>query len=231
MCIAHHPQQFSRPVRLSPHSGELGNAGQRPRTLPTDGREARCPQPDRALVEAVLAGASGAFERLVLTYQGLCWHIVYRMVRHPDDARELCQEVFLRVHQCLHQYRFQSGLQSWIGRVAYSVASRHLEKKRLPMVEPAGADEDGTTLLDRESDGFDLETACADQEAHRLLYDCIGKLPATQRLVLTLYYLDESSIPEIAETTGLACGTIKSHLFRSRLRLRQALQPQLRPAA
>ena len=67
---------------------------------------------DRALVEDVLAGRAGAFERLVRQYQGLCWHIIDRMVRHPDDTRELCQEAFLRVHQCLHQYRFESALKS-----------------------------------------------------------------------------------------------------------------------
>ena len=49
---------------------------------------------DRALVAAVLAQAPGAFERLVREYQGLCWHIIHRMVRHPDDASELCQEAF-----------------------------------------------------------------------------------------------------------------------------------------
>lgn len=183
--------------------------------------------PDRALVEAVLAGTPGAFERLVRAYHGLCWHIVYRMVRHPDDTRDLCQDVFLRVHQCLHQYRHESGLKSWIGRVAYSVALRYLERKRLPLAEPVGDDEDGISLLDRESDGFDLEMACADQEIHRLLHVAIASLPPMQRTVITLYHLDELSIPEIAEISGLASGTIKSHLFRSRLRLRQVLEPQL----
>jgi RNA polymerase sigma-70 factor (ECF subfamily) len=59
----------------------------------------------RELVEAVLAGRPGAFERLVREYQGLCWHIIVRLVRNPEDARELCQDTFLRVHRCLHQYR------------------------------------------------------------------------------------------------------------------------------
>ena len=86
---------------------------------------------DRALVAAVLAREAGAFERLVRQYQGLCWHVVQRMVRHPEDARDLCQEVFLRVHQCLHQYRGESALKSWIGQVAYSMAKRHLERKRI----------------------------------------------------------------------------------------------------
>lgn len=185
---------------------------------------------DRALVEAVLAGAPGAFERLVREYQGLCWHIINRMVRQPDDTRELCQDTFLRVHQCLHQYRFESALKSWIGQVAYSVAKRHLERKRIPLVE-AVDDEDGYSLLDSISDDFDLETASADAEIAAGLHAAIESLPPLQRTLLTLYHLDEVPIVEIARITGLAEGTIKSHLFRSRAKLRECLQTRMGVAA
>ena len=73
---------------------------------------------DRALVTAVLENAPGAFEQLVRDYQGLVWHVIQRMVRHPDDTRELCQEAFLRVPRCLHQSRHDAALTSWIGQVA-----------------------------------------------------------------------------------------------------------------
>jgi RNA polymerase sigma-70 factor (ECF subfamily) len=187
-------------------------------------------QDDRSLVTAVLGHAPGAFERLVREYQGLCWHIIQRMVRHPDDTRELCQETFLRVHQSLHQYRCESKLSSWIGQVAYSVAKRHLERKRIPLAEPS-ADDDGPSLAESISDGFDLEAACADSEISALLHAAIERLPPLQRTVLTLYHLDEVPIGEIAGITGLAEGTIKSHLFRARQRLRQLLEPRMGVAA
>ena len=186
--------------------------------------------PDRELVDAVLAGWPGAFERLIREYQGLCWHIIQRMVRNPEDARELCQDTFLRVHQCLHQYRYESALKSWIGRVAYTIALRHLQHKRIPLVEP-GDDHDGYALIENVSDGFDLEGACADEETARHLHAAIESLPPLQRTVLTLYYLEETSIPDIARITGLASGTIKSHLFRSRLRLRGVLEARTGVAA
>jgi RNA polymerase sigma-70 factor (ECF subfamily) len=183
---------------------------------------------DRALVQAVLANAPGAFARLVREYQGLCWHIIQRMVRNPEDARELCQDTFLRVHQCLHQYRGESALKSWIGRVAYTIALRHLERRRVPLVDNGG---DDGAWLENVGDGFDLEAACADEETRRHLHEAIERLPPLQRTVLTLYYLEEASIPEIARITGLASGTIKSHLFRSRLRLRGALETRTGVAA
>ena len=183
---------------------------------------------DRALVAAVLAQAPGAFERLVREYQGLCWHIIHRMVRHPDDASELCQEAFLRVHQRLHQFRHESALKSWIGQVAYSVAKRHLERLRIPLAELSPVEqEEGLSLLEQIGDGFDLEAACADAQVQGVLNAAIETLPPLQRTLLTLYHLDELPIAEIATVTGLAEGTIKSHLFRSRKRLRELLEAPL----
>ncbi|MCW4454386.1 sigma-70 family RNA polymerase sigma factor [Flavobacterium sp. MXW15] len=178
---------------------------------------------DRALVEAVLAGRPGAFEQLVRQYQNLCWHVVDRMVRHPDDTRELCQETFLRIHRTLHQYRGESALKSWIAQVAYSVARRHLERRRIPIAE-TGDDEDGMSLAERVSDGFDLEATTADRETNAHLHAAIDALPSLQRTLLTLYHLEDMPIGEIARVTGLAEGTIKSHLFRSRKRLREILE-------
>jgi len=185
---------------------------------------------DRALADAVLANTPGAFERLVKQYQGLCFHIINRMVRQPDDTRELCQDTFLRVHRYLHQYRGDSSLQGWIGQVAYSVAKRHLERKRIPLQEAADADEH-QALLENVGDHFDLEGAVGDEEAARLLHAAIERLPPVQRTVLTLYHLDDVPIAEISRITGLAEGTIKSHLFRSRQRLREVLAPRMGVAA
>jgi len=186
-------------------------------------------QQERALVAAVLAATPGAFERLVRDYQGLCWHVVLRMVRHPEDARELCQETFLRVHQSLHQYRFDAALKSWIAQVAYSVAKRHLERKRIPLAE--AVDGDGLSLAESVGDGFDLETTAVDADIHRHLHAAIDALPPLQRTLLTLYHLEDVQVAMDVGITGLAEGTIKSHLFRSRKQLRAVLEPNIGVAA
>ena len=176
---------------------------------------------DRALVTAVLERAPGAFERLVARHQALVWHVVARMVRNPEDARELCQDSFLRVHQRLHQYRFESALSTWIARVAFSVASRHLQRKRLPMAEPADATVD---VLATVADAFDLEAACADGETMEHLRLAIDALPPLQRTLVTLYHLDELGIADIGTITGLPEGTVKNYLFRARQKLRRELE-------
>ncbi|MFF2049554.1 RNA polymerase sigma factor [Stenotrophomonas bentonitica] len=188
---------------------------------PADGLDA-----DRKLVDAILSRKPGAFEQLVREYQGLCWRVVDRMVRHPDDTRELCQEAFLRIHQTLHQYRGESALKSWVAQVAYSIAKRHLERRRIPLVENTVSD-DGTALIDRVGDGIDLEALTSEQDINAHLHAAIDALPPLQRTLLTLYHLEEISIAEIATLTDLAEGTIKSHLFRSRKRLRELLESRI----
>lgn len=148
------------------------------------------------------------------------------MVRHPDDTRELCQEVFLRIHRSLHQYRGDSALKSWIAQVAYSVASRHLDRKRIPLVQ-MGGEENEPGIEETVSDGFDLEASVSDEEMNMHLHSAIEALPPLQRTLLTLYHLEELQIGEIAQITGLAEGTIKSHLFRSRKRLRSILESRI----
>lgn len=180
---------------------------------------------ERRLVADLLGRRPGAFERLVRDYQGLCWHIVQRMVRNPEDTRELCQEAFLRVHRNLHQYRFDAPLKAWIGQVAYSVALRHLERRRI-LVDDAGDE-----ALERIAGEDDVFAAVESEDTLRALHEAIDALPPLQRMLLTLHHLDELPIGDIAAITGLAENTIKSHLFRSRKRLRALLEPRIGVAA
>lgn len=177
---------------------------------------------DRELVAGVLARKPGAFAQLVERYQDLVWHIVYRMVQHPEDTRELAQEVFLRVHQRLAQYRFESSLATWIGRIAFNIAARKLERKRIPLVEPDNNDD--REPLDAARDDFDLAAACENDELVGKVGEMLAELPPLQRSIVTLYYLDDLGVAEIARITGQPTGTIKSHLFRARRHLREQLE-------
>ena len=181
---------------------------------------------DQKLVTAVLAGDGQAFAQMVERQQRLVWHLVYRIVQHPEDARELCQEVFLRVHRCLRQYRFESAFSTWVGRIAYTVAIRFMQKKRLPIAE-ATEHQDEPSLLAQVDDGFDLESACADAEIMVHMSAAIECLPQIQRTLVTLYHLEELGIAEIAQITDLPVGTVKNYLFRARQRLKQQLEQRL----
>jgi len=178
---------------------------------------------EHARVRAVLVNEANAFESLVRDYQNLCWHIVFRMVHDPDDARDLCQETFLRVHRQLHQFRFECPLKSWIGRIAYSIALRHLERQRAaPVIYLEDEGESAADTLADESPV--LESASGDDQLAARLRQGVNALQPVPRTLVTLYHLKELTIPEIATITTMSEGTIKSHLFRARASLREWLQ-------
>jgi RNA polymerase sigma-70 factor, ECF subfamily len=177
---------------------------------------------DRALVEAALANAAGSFERLVREHQGLCWHIIYRIVHHREDAEDLCQETFLRVHRYLRQFRFESALNTWIGQIAYSVALRYMQRRRLPLLTDA-EDMTDISLVENVRDGVDIEAVSMNTEIVGHVHDAIDSLPPLQRTLMTLYHVEGLSIADVSRITGLAGGTIKSHLFRARFKLRTTL--------
>lgn len=187
---------------------------------------------DRSLVEATLARRPGAFERIVRAHEKLVWHLVDRMVRHPEDTRELSQEVFLRVYQKLDQYRCESSLATWIGRIAFSIASRHLQRRRLPLDDGARREEeDAGDPLAQVSDDFDLAQACADADLMRCVAAELDALPPLQRTLVSLYHLEELGIAEISAITGQPEGTVKNYLFRARKRLRERLEQAMGVAA
>lgn len=176
-----------------------------------------------SLLNECRAGNNKAFERLILRYQPLVLHIVGRLVDNPEDVRELCQEVFLRVHAKLHQFRGESTLATWIGSIAYSIAAAWLRKKRIPLLEPHAIEGDIDDLIQAQADPAYLQDALAEDESVAHLHKAIAALPPLQRTIVALYYFDETSIESISAITALPAGTVKSHLFRARLHLRKAL--------
>lgn len=172
---------------------------------------------ERARVREVLDRKPGAFEALVRDHQKLCWHIAYRMVRDADEARDVCQETFLRAHRQLHQFRFECPLRAYIARIAYSIALRYLKRNRTVPFSRLG-DEEEHVVECVAVEAFDFE-AVAEGQTAASLRAAVAALPAVPRTLVTLYHLEELSIPEIAGVCGMSEGTIKSHLFRARAQM------------
>lgn len=180
------------------------------------------PLSDRQLVRAVLDEVPGAFERLVREHQPLCWHIAYKLTRDREDARDLCQEIFLKVHRHLRQYRSESALGTWIGRIAYHCALRHMERRRLPIDCELPADDEAAGI-EAMASAEDVHERASQAQIDAIVHAHIKRLPPVQGLLLTLYHLDGFGISDIAAMTGMPDNTIKSHLARGRARLRDGL--------
>lgn len=184
-------------------------------------RSSAGPRDESALVAVLRAGDRETFRLLVERFQGLVGHLVFRLVREPDEREDLCQEVFLRVYRHLPRFRGDCRLSTWIAQITYNTCLNWLQKKR---VQIYGRDaSEGTSLDDLPGACPSPEEMATNQDLAERLEQEIMALPLPYRMILTLYHVQEMSYEEIGQVMGLPQGTVKSYLFRARRRLKERL--------
>jgi len=173
---------------------------------------------DAELIKQILNGNMNAFTFLVNRYQKLVVHITGRLIQRQDELEDVCQEVFLKVYQNLGKYRNECKLSTWIATIAYNTSINYLRKFKKGIEE--NTDDEAALRNWSEHQINDFEKT----DLHRYLRDQIELLPVHYRTVLTLYYLEEFSYPEIVQITGMPEGTIKSYLFRAKALIKEKLK-------
>ncbi len=181
---------------------------------------------EQALIDAARQGNLAAFNRLVLTYQGLTYNLAYRILSNADSAEDAAQEAFIKAYRHLGQYRGGS-FKAWLLRIVTNVCYDQLRHKQR---RPAGSLEDLAVDEDHAADLVDKAEEPADyalrQELSRAIQTGINQLPAEQRIVLTLSDIEGLSYEEIAVVMDTSLGTVKSRLSRARAKLRDFLLQQ-----
>ncbi|MER2599738.1 MAG: sigma-70 family RNA polymerase sigma factor [Caldilineales bacterium] len=181
---------------------------------------------EQALIDAARQGNLAAFNRLVLTYQGLTYNLAYRILSNADSAEDAAQEAFIKAYRHLGQYRGGS-FKAWLLRIVTNVCYDQLRHKQR---RPAGSLEDLAVDEDHAADLVDKAEEPADyalrQELSRAIEAGINQLPAEQRIVLTLSDIEGLSYEEIAVVMDTSLGTVKSRLSRARAKLRDFLLQQ-----
>ncbi|HEX7503091.1 MAG TPA: sigma-70 family RNA polymerase sigma factor [Acidobacteriota bacterium] len=177
------------------------------------------------LVTRVQAGDRQAFRLFIEKYQRLVAAIVFRMVYNAADREELCQEVFLKIFKHIGQFQGGARVPAWIGRIASNTCINHLRKKRLPLYDDIAVS--GPGLENIAGDDSTPERVHELADLNLKLRDEIDRLPAHYRLALTLFHFSGMNYDEIGQALALPAGTVKSHLFRARQKLRERLAPVL----
>lgn len=180
---------------------------------------------DDRLVARVQAGDQSAYTVLVERYADYVFTIAVRIIGDEDDAADIAQETFARAYKAIGRFRGDSKFSSWLYRIATNRALTHLKrKKRRPQTVDidlgAHIEADALTSDNRDDPGQRV----LDDEFRRAMRDAVSKLPVQYRTVITLFYLEERSYKEVAETLGIPMGTLKTHLHRGRAMLREVLK-------
>jgi len=177
---------------------------------------------ERQLVDDVLRGDTQAFATIIRRTEGLVAHVVCKLVSHPEDRKDIAQDVYLKVFKNLSTFRFQSKLSTWIAQIAYNTCLSFLEKKAILVYPDLHSREDGpgeAAFMDAD----DASSPLFRKERTALLNKAVEQLPPVYQLLLSLYHHEEISYQEISAITRLPEGTVKSYLFRARKMLRAAL--------
>lgn len=177
------------------------------------GTEDRARQ-DEWLVVRCQLGERPAFDALIERWHAPLWRYVRQLTPNDDVAQEIAQEVWLRVIRGISRLRDAAKWRAWLFGIARRVL---MDRLRAQYAMPLAVE---TELADVPVD----DTGVDPEVLSTALHDELAKLPLVEREVLTLFYLRELSLGEVADILGIPLGTVKSRLFRARQLLRRELE-------
>lgn len=179
---------------------------------------------DDLYLRLVLEGDASKYSWFINKYKGMAFSIAYRIVGDREDAEEVVQDAFLKAFRSLGKFKRGSKFSTWFYRI---VVNTSLSKVRSPGPRSTEVDENETADQPEDRLGsayYNLELS----ERKAIINKALEKLSVEDRLLLTLYYLNENSIAEIEEITGIASENIKMKLHRARKRMLKVLNGKLK---
>ncbi|RZK21110.1 MAG: RNA polymerase sigma factor [Hymenobacter sp.] len=178
---------------------------------------------DADLVAQLRQGSEVAFRTLVARYQARVYQTALSLLRSPEEAEDVAQEVFVEVYQTIADFREEAALSTWLYRLATSRALKHRRwaraKKRFAhFTSLLGFD---NQVLHELPDHAHPQALLEGEQQLQFLLDQIGRLPAKQQVAFTLRHEQELSYEEIAAVLATTVPAVESLLFRARQSLHQ----------
>jgi RNA polymerase sigma-70 factor (ECF subfamily) len=183
------------------------------------------------LLRRAQAGDEAAFGQLMRAHYERIFRLVYAMVRHEHDARDICQDIWLTVWKQLPHFRGDAKFSTWLHPVATRRALDHLRKRRrwfdrfLPFSNGDDAIESAPEPVS--PDDTRQRSDATDRSAQ--LKIAMDKLPPKLRAALALREIEGLSYEEIAHATGIPTGTVMSRIYHARRLLTQLLKGESSP--
>lgn len=184
-------------------------------------------QPSKVeLVARAQAGETPALNQLIELHSPGIYRFVYRLVRNEQDARDITQEVFLRMLRNFHRYDPSYRFETWLYRIARNLCFDRGRKKQRWKFAFWSRNEDDTLqnpidqLTDQNPDA--LNTTMAKEEGQQV-ESAIQRLKPAYKEILVLYHFEELSYQEIANVLDIPMGTVMNRLFRARKALKKIM--------
>jgi RNA polymerase sigma-70 factor (ECF subfamily) len=166
------------------------------------------------------------FDSLVRLHRPRIFRFILASLRDRETAENLTQDCFVRAYQARGQFRGASSIATWFMQIAANLVRNHESNSRLKfwrrsLHSDADVADIGSAMADRQQSP---EAAALMREQVQAIWTAAASLPARQRTVFLLRFVEEMELLEIAEVTGMKEGTVKSHLFRALQSVRARLE-------
>jgi RNA polymerase sigma-70 factor (ECF subfamily) len=178
---------------------------------------------DEELVARALDGDKNSFSELILRWERPIYALAYRQIGREEDARDVCQETFLRAYRALNGFRGQAKFSSWLYRIALNLCRDWLRReRRTPVVQPP-EDVDLMDLAAAREPSETIEDRVERADLSRAVERAMELLPEEQRTAIILKEYHGLTFQEIADLVGCPLSTVKTRLYQGLTVLRREL--------
>jgi RNA polymerase sigma-70 factor, ECF subfamily len=180
------------------------------------------------LIRAAQRGDSDAFEQLVRSYDSTVLRMAFNLLRSEEDARDVYQEVFLRVYRNLPKFRFDCAFSTWLYRIVANLCLDQIRRRKVRREEPAALNPDGNELdrfqyLPESRADVDPQRRLMSAEVSYRVREILEKLTPRERLVFEMRHFQGMRLKAIGESLGVTEEAAKNCLFRATQKMRASL--------
>lgn len=171
---------------------------------------------DLMYVARVKNGDSHSFRFLVEKYQNMAFTIAYKVTKDEEDAKDASQEGFVKAYQQIHRYEGKAKFSTWLYTIIYRAAIDKSKMRKFFYID-----------REREEIQYTEDTPVSlllEGEQETFVAKAIDSLPPNESLMITLFYMNGSSIKEIADISGFSETNVKVKLFRAKKTLQGKLK-------
>jgi RNA polymerase sigma-70 factor (ECF subfamily) len=178
---------------------------------------------DEELVARSMSGDADSFNELILRWERPIYALAYRTIGREEDARDVCQETFLRAYRALPGFRGQAKFSSWLYRIALNLCRDWVRReRRTPVVQPP-EDGDLMEMAAAAEPSESIEDLVMRKDLARSVERAMALLPEEQRMAIVLKEYHGLTFQEIADLAGCPLSTVKTRLYQGLTVLRREL--------
>jgi len=179
---------------------------------------------DEELVARSQSGDVDSFNQLILRWERPIYALAYRVIGREEEARDVCQEAFLRAFRALPGFKGQAKFSSWLYRITLNLCRDWIRRQRRAPVSQMPEDTDAMELAAARGPVESIEELVARRELSAVVEEAMGLLPEEQRTAIILKEYHGMTFQEIADLQGCPLSTVKTRLYQGLSVLRRHLE-------